>query len=657
MKTLKYLLIAVCATGLAACSDFFETDSTSNISDEVIYGDPGNIQELVTEIYGNNVFGGDKSYRNRLACGYQGMNTDIEFNTKTGAAQTDATRYAMKLTNGDLSTSDGKDPWGYLNKAIDQCNVILQNIDAYADLENKNVQYLKGETLTLRAFVFLEMVKIWGDVPARFAAVDPNDPATANPKKEDRNVIYEQLRKDLKEAAELMDWSENIAWAPARNNLIRPNKAFALGLLARSDLMYAGYALRPDTWMAAPGATYGVQFNVKDATKRKELYQEALNACGEVIQHYGDTKLSTDFESVFKDICEDKINFSQTEWLWVMPFADGSRGQFMNYNCPKSTDAFKALKNNTSGSTNSVQAVVPTFIYDFENGDARKWVTIAPFSWSFDGASGIASDAEKRQSIFAGSDLNEKFLYQKNVNVSGIYLGKYRVEWMERERNGNDDGVDYPVMRYADILLMYAEASLGSVGGDVPAVASFAGIDPAGQFNKVRARAGLPSKELTMENIIDERAFEFCGEYIRKYDLMRWGKLKEKLVATTSRLEQLDNHAGEFTATGDTLYFKYRRDDSFIYAGSGAAVSKGYVFDKVWGLAKGENSRPEDFDDTVWVRKNMFRSENPPSYLTNNYKLYEIEANIDKRHYFPIFSVNEGASNGNLWNDYDYQVY
>ncbi len=653
MKTLKYIIIALCGFGLVACEDFFATDSASNVSDEVIYGDPGNIQELIVEIYGNNIFGGDKSYRNRLACGYQGMNTDIEFNTKTGADNLAASRYNMGLTNGQLSTSNGKDPWGYLLKAIDQCNVILERIDTYADLDNAEVQYLKGEALTLRAFVYLEMLKIWGDVPISFEAIDPDDPESANPPKGDRNIVYEQLRKDLKEAADLMGWSEEIKWAPANNSLIRPNKAFALGLLARLDLMYAGYALRPDTWIQGGGATYGVQFNVKDPAKRRALYEEVLVACGQIIEHYGDSKLSSDYERVFRDICEDKTNFTQTEWLWVMPFADGQRGQFMNYNCPKSNEALKALKNNAAGSTNSSQAIVPTFIYDFEQGDARKWVTIAPFSWAADNASGMVSDAEKRLGVFEGSELDEKLLYQKNVNITGIYLGKYRVEWMTRDRTQNDDGIDYPIMRYADILLMYAEASLGGISGDVPATNSYAGIDPAEQFNKVRARAGLSPKDLTMENIIDERAFEFCGEYIRKYDLMRWGILKEKLVGTMERLNALDQHTGEFETVGDTLYIKYRRDDSFVYAGSDAVVKKGYVFDKIWGLSKGENSRPEEYDADTWVKKNMFRSDSQ-SHLQNDYMLYADEDIIDKRHYWPIFSVNIGASNGSLWNDYDY---
>lgn len=653
MKTIRYLVFMLfIAFGLVSCEDFFATSSESDADVGALSGDPAFFEEMVQVIYSNDIFGGDKSYRNRLACGYQGMNTDIEYSNKSSDGWTIA-RYNHSLSESAISTSNGKDPWGFLNKAIIQCNNVIGQVDP--ETTNPKIKYLWGEALALRAFVYLEMIKFWGDVPAVFATSD--DPY---PLKADRNIIYEQIRADLKQAADLMGWSENIAWAPAKKTITRPNKAFALGLLARADLMYAGYALRPDYWKVGGGASYGVQFNVKDAEKRKELYQEALNACGEIIARYGDTKLKPTFEGVFKDLCQDKTAFSQTEWLWVMPFADGSRGQFMNYNCPKSSDALKGLINNSAGSTNSVQMIVPTFIYDFEAGDARKWVTVAPFTWAANNAEGVASDVAKRKLIFPGAFLTdnpaEKILYQKNVDITAVYLGKYRIEWMNRMRTGNDDGIDYPVMRYADILLMYAEASLGGSSGDVPAITSYPGaFTPQQAFDKVRARAGLTSKPLTMENIIDERAYEFCGEYIRKYDLERWGILKNKLTETTTRLIDLNTHNGEFLNMTDNIYFKYRNADELVFTGTGATVTKGYAVQEYYGFAIGENTEPADYatNPDVWVKKNMF-GEAIPRNLDNNYKLYDNENLIDKRHYYPIFSVNVGSSNGSLWNDYGY---
>ena len=79
-----------------------------------------------------------------------------------------------------------------------------------------------------------------------------------------------------------------------------------------------------------------------------------MNACKAVIEKYDYSKLKDDFAGVFKDLCEDKISFSETEYLWVIPFVDGARGQFLNYNCISSKNSLMALKNNKSGSTNSM---------------------------------------------------------------------------------------------------------------------------------------------------------------------------------------------------------------------------------------------------------------------------------------------------------------
>ena len=129
--------------------------------------------------------------------------------------------------------------------------------------------------------------------------------------------------------------------------------------------------------------------------------------------------------------------------------------------------------------------------------------------------------------------------------------------------------------------------------------------------------------------------------------------MKEKLVETTKRLADLDAHTGEFEHTGDTIYFKYRQDNSFVYEGSGL---NGYVMDSIWGLKKNEVGAPVTFSkENGWVAKCIFRGDDGAELDPNEYKLYIDEELIDKRHFWPIFLVNVGSSNGTLWNDYDYQ--
>ncbi|MEE0860390.1 MAG: RagB/SusD family nutrient uptake outer membrane protein, partial [Paludibacteraceae bacterium] len=162
------------------------------------------------------------------------------------------------------------------------------------------------------------------------------------------------------------------------------------------------------------------------------------------------------------------------------------------------------------------------------------------------------------------------------------------------------------------------------------------------------ARAGLSSKALDFNAIVDERAFEFCGENIRKYDLMRWGMLKDKLEAAQQAVYDLQNNTGVYAGRPDTVWFHYTRVDD--YAQTGAA----YVFDKFVGLDV-DATKPAEFDkEAGWVAKSFFDKDGVPSITTENWYLYKAGTNIDMHQYWPIFDVNVSASNGTLWNDYEY---
>jgi hypothetical protein len=203
-----------------------------------------------------------------------------------------------------------------------------------------------------------------------------------------------------------------------------------------------------------------------------------------------------------------------------------------------------------------------------------------------------------------------------------------------------------PVLRYTDILLMFAEAAIGSREGNAPG--NLYGISPQQCLDRVRARAGLASKPLDFNAIVDERAFEFCGENLRKYDLMRWGLLREKLEKAQADVYDLQKGIGAYAGRPDSVYFHFVRNDA--YAQNGAA----YIFDRFIGLDL-DATRPAEFDkENGWVAKSFFDKEGVPDITTENWYLFKAGTNIDMHQYWPIFDVNIAASNGTLWNDYEY---
>lgn len=645
MKAYRLLSVGAIALCLAGCSTFFDNSAPSALTAENIYASPAMTQQAVTAVY--ELFGEERFFRNRLACGYAGLNTDIEYNRKSG---NEYATYRITPANSDLSSSKGADPWSNFNAMIERCNNIVDGIDRYGlsqalSAEDKaTFEYMKGEALFLRAFAMLEMVKYWGDVPVNVASYNGESIESVTQEKKDRNVAFEQIRKDLKAAANLLSWAGQNQGAVIVNDVRRPSKGAALALLARADLMYAGKAVRPNSLHDAAG--YSITWNVEQ-DKRIELYQEVMTACNEVISKES-AKLLDDYEQVFKDICQDKVTYTDMEHMWVIPFADGSRGQVMNYNCLKfnSTSAgnmtFGILKNNVNYdpgnvSSNAVLSIVPTLLWDFELGDKRKLVSILPYSWKLAQAKKINSLTSKDTVLYPAPQ----------ANVDQWYSGKYRLEWMNRKNLGTDDGIDFPIIRYADVLLMYAEAAIGSNDEiAVPAPGAMT-ITPQEAFDKVRARAGLASKPLTLANIQDERKFEFSGEYIRKYDLMRWGILREKMIETRERLDQFRT---KYNLNG--VYLTYEPDDSMVESGAVAGDGKpihGYKVIDIW-VYGGPGTKPTT---GMFASSDMKMSE---KLARNAYVMYDYDKpeQLESRQYWPVFSTNIGTSNGLLWNNYGY---
>lgn len=650
MKYNKYICIIASALMLVSCDSFLSNESPSAMDTEMVFSSVNNTEQAIFGVY--NLMGSNNSYRNRMACGFNGMNTDIEYSTKSTSSsdEKDLMLYDCTVSNSRVSNSNGSDIWSYLNTMIERCNNIIEGLEQYGNIqENEEMRAFLGEAYFLRSFAYLEQVKYWGDVPARFISI-AKDEKGVNAEKADRNLVFDQLRKDLKLAATYLPWSQERKGA-SNNNVGRANKAAALALLARADLMYAGKAVRPLT-LKDPTA-YSVRYNIEDASLRQEIYKEALEACAEIIKNE-DYKLADDFAKPFKQICSDVVSYKDMEHIWVMPFADGARGQVLNYNAPKlSSDAQSNVNGHlphyAGGSSNGHTCVSPALVYAFDKNDKRRYVTFVTGQWEYDNGDGESSTDSARIYIFPEDPTgNANKLYQKHVQISNFYLGKYRYEWMAegRELSGTDDGVDFPVIRYADVLLMFAEAAIGGISNDKPA--NNTGLDPLAQVNKLRNRAGItPLSSLKMEDIMQERAFELCGEYVRKYDLMRWGNLKEKMVETQNTIRKMSTPDTRSAMNiGDSIYYKYRFD----------AEIGGYVMDSIWGLYPGQKTRPATYSKVNgWQAKDLFSSESKGYILSeSNYPIFASEEKLESRQYWPIFSTNIAASNGTLWNNYGY---
>lgn len=555
MKKIIYILsAAIIAAMVVSCDNILDSESPSTFDAAAVYSNYSLTENTIFSIAQS--FGETNNYRGRYLS-WIGLNSDIEwYNTyKPTDEKYQIAGYSQLPNNAQLNLDNG--PFAKMYEAIERANLCIEGIREYGKpAENADMAYLLGEVLTLRAMIYYDLVKAWGDVPARF---DPTTSETIYKAKESRDVIFKQLLADLDEAIPYLPYPGKTA---ATSRTDRVNKMFAQGLYARIALMASGYALRPEEGMVGTG-DLGRNRITDDAELQKDvLYPKALAYLEDAIKS-GSASLE-DYETYWKNQSnQDNLTAGPGhESLFVIPFSDG-RGRW-NY-----TFAVRSEGSSYAGGATVTRGgdagPVPTMWFKYDKNDIRRDITCVNWRWN--------SDDE-----------------QELVGIQRWYFGKYRWEWMTKNpyKGGNDDGVKPVVLRYSDILLMAAE-----IANDQNK------LDDAKEYLKeVRTRAfkghedaaenyvdAIATKDAMFNAIVDERAFEFCGEMTRKFDLIRWGMLKEKMDQAKAEMKQLRtrtgifadvNHLGDF---GD-VYYQLDGNKLVIYGFSGEAVKPAGAWEK-----------------------------------------------------------------------------
>lgn len=595
---MKKILIAgiIIASLLSSCQDigddFLDAPAESSLEESVIFANQDLTKKAVDGI--KIPFAETNSYRGRFLPWY-GLNTDIEwYNTsQTADDKSDLCVYDTKPTNTEMNTDNNA--WAMMYAGIERANLCIRGIRNYGKPEIGNeMGYLLGEALTLRAVYYADLLKTWGDVPARF---EPISTQTLYLAKTNRDEIYKRLIKDLEEAATLVPWPNQSA---ATSSVERINKAFVKGLRARLALAASGFQQYPD----------GIRRSNDSELSVDKMYKLALDECRSVITS-GTARLDTSFETLWKDYNQEKLTAGR-ESLWELPFSDG-RGRMLFTFAVRHTDnnQFHSNGNNRGGAAGPL----PHVFYDYDKDDSRRNVTCVPYKY------GKAVNGIAKQELGA---------------LDTWYFGKYRYEWMKRKvTSTNDDGVNKMYMRYAEILLMAAETANELEG---PAAA-------APYLKEIRRRAFAPtlhtqkvdnyvnalnSKTTMFNAIVEEHKFEFTGEMERKQALIRWNLLKTKLDEAKVKMANLKARAGEYAEVPNTLYFKYETDNVTL---------------TIYGLNRGETTNPgADYTSFVWNKLED----------TKLNSLYKAGINPDNKQFWPIWQVFIDGSNGKLTNDYGY---
>ena len=529
MKLIKNLLIVVMAFVLNGCADFLEPESISTFDKKLVFSNVDDARKSTNNIY--TQFGED-GYRTRLSITMQ-ANSDINAGGDRYSAKDN---YQIIGLNANSGNADLTKAWNSAFAAISDCNFVIDGIlesDGYNSTTNpalsEELHQDIGEAYAIRAFWYSQVIYNWGDVPlsreSAKAGLDFNTP------KVDRNEILSGLIQDLIDAEPTMKWADQLP-----QSCQQVNREFVIGLIARLSLQRAGYYLTPELTKEVP-------------SDRAEYYQLAKKYC-EKLMTLKDRQLPEDYLQVFKNE-HQQITPSNSDMLFEVPFAVGTGD--IGYNVGTRIDNADNIQPYGKGGHDF--SFTAAYFYSFDEKDKRRDATFAMAEY-------------------------DKNLIPKIASVAGMGQGKYSKLYCDPplgNASTKGTGINWPIMRYADVLLMYAEAENELNGPTAAAKEALARVrrrafDSEDWPEKVDAyiNAVSASKESFFNAIVDENAWEFGGELQRKNSLIRWGIYEEKMTQAVEELHALaDEAAIDDPSSSHATYIYWRVDNKqlTIYPG------------------------------------------------------------------------------------------
>jgi len=500
-KIMNILGAAVLVLTASSCQDWLDMPSESKADSSTVFSTLSRAEMAVMGAY---------SSLHTQELGYQLlMGTDecasTESNSKYNVANYDYTN-----TSGMLSKT-----YTEMYKAIEYSNVCIKNLMSVSESEQEKLNALLGESLAIRAYAYWNIVRFYGDVP--YTDIPTSDLTTFSSSRVSRDTIYDHCISDLQRAIELLPWrSEGMVETPERFT-----KNAAYGILARVALYAAGYSLRWDLSTVPYDASTCRIAQRDDQTRIRELYQIAADACKAVITK-GENSLLEDYDEIFRDLGNQRYNNeTMFEFGWYGANSSDVRTGYTNGIPTSGTD------NEVLGKGGSQMIAMPTFYFEYEEGDQRRDVSICNYGLR----------------LSTGNNA-----YQMNT-FAGMGVGKYRINW--KNSRGTSDSrrdINWPLLRYSDVLLMYAEAlnelNNGATSEAVDAVREVR----MRAFRNDEAKVGdIPTGYEDFKNyIIQERKLELSNEGLRKSDLARWGILVDYLTAEKEKLVQLAKREGKY---------------------------------------------------------------------------------------------------------------
>lgn len=473
---------------LSACNDYLDVEAPSKVTDEQVFSSLEEADRLLNSVYqatcSSNTYG--NAYLTTV-----NFNSDVEWSTSSASEQS-ASHNEWKLFDGEADGSNAKSIWDAAYATVERANNFINAAEKSALYGDDDLDQMIGEAKCIRAMNYLDMVILWGDIPFSFTRT--YDQESLVMPMGDRDQILTDLINDLKEAAPKMRQAKEVT-----EGVERCTQEFAWALIARIAMFRAGYSLRHGEDATAVGT-------MERSADYADYYKIASEYCKKVIDA-ATHKLTNSYFDVFINECNYTV-VNDDDVIFEIPFVRNVNGNIGYIHGPKADLSSAGDTDHPWGRCSGSVGLNAFYRYSFDSQDVRRNVA-GYWSYSNNGTPSL-------------------------LNSYTNYCLKWSKLWDKSHTMGNtsqgNTGINFPYMRYADVLLMYAEAE-NEINNGPTAEAKAA-------LKQVRERAfrnatnkpemvetyvdNLTTKEAFFDAIVDERAWEFGGEGIRWKDLVRW---------------------------------------------------------------------------------------------------------------------------------------
>ena len=392
-------------------------------------------------------------------------------------------KYVYTDGSADPQSAYARGLWGQFYNGVARTNALLANIDRIPAGKidaTRKARYI-AEAKFLRGVFYLQLVSMFGDVPMPLVPV--NDAEARALTNTASSAIYDQIILDFDAAAAVL---------PATytgSDIGRATKWAAIAFKARAALYAGRNQIAAD---AAKQVMDGNAFSLHP--NYAQLFSYAGEGSKEIIfvHGYAKTAQATGQNNNIFGEYGPPTNSAAGHVVPIRSLVDAY--QMTDGKSIATSPLYNPAPYPNAGGTM------------FDNRDPRLAATILYPGASWDGGvfdSRPVGLSSRPEAINLGNE---------NVSVTGFNIRKY-IDLTDKADRGNG-GIDFILMRYADILLMYAEAKVALGQPDAAALAA---------FNLVRARVPMPSlTTLTEADVRLERRVELAFEGLRLFDIRRW---------------------------------------------------------------------------------------------------------------------------------------